>query len=141
MKKFIVPVDGSDNSMRAIDKAVEMAKLLDGELVIFNAVDNIKFYSSSESDIERLDGLQDYSKSILTSAQTHIDKLAFTNYQLVSEIGDPTSAICDYAAKNGMDLIVIGSQGINAGKFRGIFVGSIANKVVSCSDLPVMVIK
>lgn len=141
MKKILIPVDGSDYSMRAVEKGVELAKKFDSEIVLINAYELLNFSESKENEEARADALQKYSEKILEKSQPVLSKLNFSNYQLVSEVDEPTSAICNYADKNGIDLIIMGSQGLNAGKFKGIFVGSITRKVISCTGLPVLVVK
>lgn len=141
MKKILIPIDGSDYSMRAVEKGVELAKKFDSEIVIINAIEYLDLLESRESEKARTDALGEYSRKILDKSKPILNMLNFSNYQLVSELDEPTNAICKYADKNGMDLIIMGSQGLNAGKFKGIFVGSITRKVISCTNLPVLVVK
>ena len=62
-----------------------------------------------------------------------IEKEAF------SETGSPAVVILDFATSNDMDLIVMGSRGL--GLFKGALIGSVSQKVVEESPIPVMVIK
>lgn len=141
MKKILIPIDGSDFSLRAVEKGAEIAKQFDSEIVLFNAIDYIKFDDRGRNELAILGELERYSQSALEKGKDLLEGLNFNNFKLVSETGNTTNLVCGYADKNGMDLIVMGSQGLNAGKIKGIFIGSIARKVVSCSQIPVLVVK
>jgi nucleotide-binding universal stress UspA family protein len=57
-------------------------------------------------------------------------------------IVDPTSivgAIVDYAERENIDLIVIGSRGLSG--FKKLLLGSVASGVVTYANCPVMVVK
>jgi nucleotide-binding universal stress UspA family protein len=52
---------------------------------------------------------------------------------------DPAAkAICEYAKKNGNDLIVIGSHG--AGRLQSLFLGTTAQRILKLAPCPVLVI-
>ncbi len=51
---------------------------------------------------------------------------------------DPTS-IVDYAERENIDLIVVGSRGLSG--FKKLLLGSIASGVVTYAHCPVMVVK
>ena len=46
-KEILVPMDGSENSMRALDKAVEMAQHYNSKLVLVHVVDAQNLFSYS----------------------------------------------------------------------------------------------
>jgi nucleotide-binding universal stress UspA family protein len=53
--------------------------------------------------------------------------------------GTPHRAILDYAAENGVDLIVIGTHGRSGA--RHVALGSVAERVVRFSDVPVLTVR
>jgi len=53
------------------------------------------------------------------------------------EIGEPATCIIAFADKTRCDEIVVGSRGL--GGIKGVFLGSVANKVIHISTLPVVV--
>jgi nucleotide-binding universal stress UspA family protein len=53
--------------------------------------------------------------------------------------GSKVDAILDYAEKNSVDLIVMGTRGITG--FKRILVGSVASAVVASAPCPVMVVR
>jgi nucleotide-binding universal stress UspA family protein len=62
--------------------------------------------------------------------------------RLKTEVLDGDSqvkVIIDYAKKNSVDLIVIGSTGVTG--FKRLFLGSVANAVVNSAHCPVMLVR
>ena len=62
--------------------------------------------------------------------------------RLKTEVLDGESevqVIIEYAKKNSVDLIVIGSRGLS--KFRRLLLGSVADALVSHAPCPVMLIR
>ncbi|MGI9120532.1 MAG: universal stress protein [Acidimicrobiales bacterium] len=58
---------------------------------------------------------------------------------LRTEPGDPASVICQVAADDGFDLIVVGSHG--AGFVRRLLMGSVSHHVLHHAPCPVMVVR
>ena len=61
------------------------------------------------------------------------------NVKTASVLGKPAEEIVDYAAKNGVDLIIMASHG-RAGVSRWAY-GSVADKVLRSSCVPVLLVK
>ncbi len=59
--------------------------------------------------------------------------------EVVEESDTVGKAIIDYAKKNNMDVIVIGTTGMSA--VEQIFVGSVANNVIHHAHCPVFAIR
>lgn len=143
MKRIMVPVDGSEFSLRAIEKAVEIGRAFDSEIILYNGIQDVRHDYDVGVKIKHHQekNLRIYSDKILEESKAVLNKLNYINYRTVAEKGFLVSIICDYSSNSDVDLIVMGSQGMNAGKLRGIFVGSITRKVINCTDLPVLVVK
>lgn len=141
MKKILIPVDGSEFSMRAVEKGVEIAKSMNSEIVLLSAGHKLTFDEDKETELEAAKYFKRRSEEVLSKGKEILEGLNFTNYKLVSEIADVSDAIINYAKTQDMDLIIMGSQGLNAGRIKGIFIGSITRKVIYQTDLPVLVVK
>jgi nucleotide-binding universal stress UspA family protein len=59
--------------------------------------------------------------------------------EVVEESDSVAKSIIDYAKKNDMDVIVIGTKGMTA--VEGFFLGSVANKVIHHAHCPVFAIR
>jgi nucleotide-binding universal stress UspA family protein len=54
-------------------------------------------------------------------------------------VGDIAEEIGAYAARNGMDMIVMGSHG--HGRVANLLLGSVTAKVLATTDLPVLIVR
>ena len=142
MKKILIPVDGSDFSMRAVEKGAEIAKEMNSEIVLLNAVERVTFdEDEKENELVASKHLKRRSEKALAKGKAILDNLNISNVTMVSEVADADDAIVDYADKHAMDLVIMGSQGLNAGKIKAIFVGSVTRKVIYQCDIPILIVK
>ncbi|GAB6178715.1 universal stress protein [Desulfotomaculum defluvii] len=138
MFRYLLAVDGSENSKRAAQYLAELTKLRDK--MDITAIHVIKPKPGNQigdtpltkdSDIER--GWQ-----ILNEQTFEFQKLGFPiKKQLV--FGKPEQAIIDYAQKNDFTQIVVGSRGLT--DFRGLLFGSVSHQVLHQSHCPVTLVK
>ncbi len=145
MKKILIPVDGSDYSKRAVKKGAEVAKAFDSEVILLNVID-LKFAIPSQATIKfssaydvLMDRSRDNSKKLLEEAK---DLLKGVAKDVKTEIieGDSSISIIRYLEKNDIDLIIMGSQGVSGG-LKGLLIGSVTNKVLHNTHVPVLVVK
>ena len=141
MKTILVPVDGSDNFLRAIKMAIDSFKangsatmhLVTVQLPI--ASGNVKSFFSPEA----IRGYyEDEGRAALLPAKALLDQagVPYTEEILVGQIG-PT--IADYAKKHQCDHIFMGTRGL--GSISSVVLGSVTTKVLSLVDIPVTLIK
>ena len=121
--RILVPVDGSLGASRAAEKAAFLAGQCGAQLDILFVGDELSQDLTAEAIFA--DILQ------RLPAALHVKK------HLAS--GSVPQAILDTAKTSGADLIVMGSRGL--GIFRGAFLGSVSQKVMEESPLPVLIVK
>lgn len=140
--KVMLAVDGSEGSARAAKVAFEVAEMTKSKLFIIHViptsiVNQFSLMSDANPD-EVLDKYEAKGKKLLDGYRG-----AAADYKLdidlILEKGSPSERIILKAKENEVDLIVIGSTG-SAGKLRS-GVGSSAERVVSGSESPVLVVK
>jgi nucleotide-binding universal stress UspA family protein len=119
MKKILIPVDGSSYSVRAVKKGAEIAKAFDGEVVLLNVID-IKFAVPAQATV----GFSSAAKDIKT--------------EIIE--GDSSISIIKYIENNDIDLVIMGSQGVSGG-LKGLLIGSVTNRVLHNTHVPVLVVK
>jgi nucleotide-binding universal stress UspA family protein len=140
--KLLVAIDGSSNSMRALQFAIELARKLSApaELVLVNAHDDIALRGASQFvGKDAVDGyLDDLARSELKDAleRASQSKVPFTTRMLRGPIAP---AIAEEAKTAGCDMIVLGSKGRTA--LKDLLIGSVAQRVASISDVPVTLVK
>jgi len=141
-KSIVVAVDGSKESDRAVEVAVELAEKLGSKVTFIHVVSVPEFGETKIVDgkIEKKihDALVDAGEKILTKA-TEVSQAKGVSASERLVVGYPANAIETEAGKLGADLIVMGSKG-TAG-VRRMLIGSTAEKVIRWSSIPVLVIK
>jgi nucleotide-binding universal stress UspA family protein len=139
MTKFLIPIDGSKTSIRALDYVVKRKRR--GEPVqVF--ILNVQNPISPRGRLVTRSMIRDYqlhvSEEILGKSEVQTRK-RFLEADTYMEIGDPAAIILDFARRTKCQEIVIGSRGL--GGLKGVLLGSVANKVIQGSPVPVVVVK
>lgn len=142
MYKLLVPIDSSENSMRALDFALGVAREIGPiELCLVNAQEKsivygeVEVYLSTEK-AEKM--LHEHAQELLRPA---IEKAKAAGVPFTSTIlvGDIAPSIVRHAEDAGCSGIVMGTHGRTA--IGSLFMGSVAMKVVHLSKLPVTLVK
>lgn len=138
--KILVPVDGSDNSYRALDAALFFSDKLGSKVAAVHVMEDIPvLHIQSEKLLREL--LEDYKNQqqlILTKSSEIARKKGLTIDTILLR-GNPSSIILDFCEKEKSDVIVMGSRGL--GKFKELVLGSVSSKIVYHSRFPVMLIR
>lgn len=128
--RILVPVDGSDCSVRAVEFATGMADQYDGEVLVAHI-------SDADTDAARtvLDGVRE-----AVDDHDH-DRVRFE--VVVREMASPTAGqigheIVGHAAEVDADHVVMGHHG--AGMVERAILGSAAETVVRAETTPVTVV-
>lgn len=135
--KILFATDGSEHSLRAGEKAFELASYNQGARVdIVYVVDG----KHSKEDVLHNWGVSasDKRKAKLELIEQKAKHLEI-KYELVFLHGEPGPTIVDYANKNHFDIVVIGSRGLNI--FQEMVLGSVSHKVAKRANCPVMIVK
>ncbi len=141
MRTILIPVDGSESSARAVKAAIKAAKDFGGaSLHLLNVhppivSGNVKRFFSPEAIN---DYYQDEGRSALLPAKALLDEASLPYTEEVA-VGHIAPTIAEYAKKKQCDLIIMGTRGL--GSVTGLVLGSIAVKVISLVDIPVVLIK
>jgi len=146
ISKILAAIDGSKPSMRALDMAISMAKLMkDMELDIILVVPYPVQYITGENPtgdmtlMERLTTLKEKGESILNQAKDYAVSNGVMNVNIFLRQGDPAKEILELAKDKNPDLIVIGNR--RRGFIKGVFLGSVSQRVAANSECAVLVVK
>ena len=143
MLKFLVPVDGSDSSMRAVGQLADRLGWFKEpvEIHLINVQPPVPFGGRVSSVVGR-DKLDQYHQEegmvALKPATQKLDA-ARVKYHYHIVVGDAAEEICRYAKDKGCDQIYMGTRGL--GKVSGLVLGSVATKVIHLSPVPVLLVK
>jgi len=135
IKKILVPIDGSKNSMRGLDEAIYLARQCHATITGLYV---IPIYPRNFGDaiMPYQIHLTKSAKKFMESAKTECAQKGIV-FKSKIIFGSPTIEINEMA--KGFDIVVIGSRGQSG--LKEIFLGSVANAVVHKSKIPVLVIK
>lgn len=123
IQKILVPVDGSVNGCKAVDEAIFFATKCKADLDFVYVASNINKDIPSHIVFDRI-----WEK---IPEDLHASKHV--------ETGNIAKAIVRVASQEHSDLIVMGSRGL--GLFKGALIGSVSQKVMEESPVPVMIVK
>jgi nucleotide-binding universal stress UspA family protein len=141
-KNILVAIDGSKESDRAVEVAVELAEKTSSKLTFLHVVSVPDFGETRILDDKLTKKIQDALVETGKKITAKAVKVAQTARVPASEkivVGYPATAIISEAGKLDVDLIVMGSKG--AAGVRRMLIGSTAEKVLRWSSIPVLVIK
>ncbi len=139
MSRILIAIDGSKASMKAIDYVVRRKRKGERiEAYILNVQPSISPKAGLITRGMIKEYLNQESEKVLRTPEIKPMK-HYLKADTYVEIGDPATCIIAFADKTKCDEIVVGSRGL--GSVKGVFLGSVANKVIQISTLPVVVVK
>ena len=138
--RILVPVDGSDNSLRALDAALLLSEKIGAEVTAIHVMEDIPILHIQSEKLlrELVDAYKKETQQILSKCSDIATRkgLSITTKLLQGNVG---STILDFCEREKYDVIIMGSRGM--GKFKELVLGSVSNKVVHHSSCPVMIIR
>ena len=148
-KRILVCLDGSKLAEQIMPYATEEAIHFQGKLVLLQVVQEPVAFSPGipgEAPVPiETDTMVERTKEALNRARDYLEKLAVPlrkkgiQVKTVAIPGRADEAILDYANTNSIGLITIATHG-HSGFRRAVF-GSVADRVLRESGLPVLVIR
>jgi nucleotide-binding universal stress UspA family protein len=138
-KHILVPTDFGEPASRALDLAIALASKFESKLTLFHAS-----WMPPTADVAYGKGLPWPTDAYVQEAEKELAKVASRTREQFPQIessvvkGEPWEEILRAAKERGADLIVMGTHG-RRGLSR-VFLGSVAEKVVRLSPIPVLTI-
>ena len=143
-KRILVPVDGSQHALVALELAVRLQAAGGGELLILTVFRHHSLLEASLSMVrpeepENMDDvLRDHARDVAEQAKALAAALGSAQLRAFVKKGPPARTIVAFGEEKGADLIVLGSRGL--GDLEGYLLGSVSHKVTSLADCPVLVV-
>jgi nucleotide-binding universal stress UspA family protein len=135
-KHILVATDFSEHAAHAFDVAIGIARKLDARVTLMHAyyLPPVAYDGGLTWPIEDLSSLakKDFERVVSEAKQ------AFPQLESTFESGYPSETIIATAERVGADMIVIGTHGRRG--LPRMLLGSVAEKVVRTSPLPVLTI-
>ena len=147
MKKILIPIDGSEFSDRALQMGKDLAQTIGGSVVLLHVV-NVEIpsyvdFTSTSAIGSNLDSVRaaaaENAKIVLDKGKEFLGDLCCVA-TLETSGYSPADSIVRTADAEGVDLIIMGSEG--TGSFsKGILMGSVTNRVLHLTKIPLLVVK
>jgi nucleotide-binding universal stress UspA family protein len=141
-KKIMIATDGSELVRKAVDSAIEIAKLSEAQMyaiyVIVQGGYSITPYINAEWEKAMKEHLWQEGQEA-TAYVENVGRASNVEVKSIILEGSPAVEIIDFAEKNDIDLIVMGSHGKSA--IKRFLIGSVAEKVVKHSKIAVLVVR
>lgn len=140
-KRLLVPVDGSELSLKALDGAIEFAKYLGASVVVMTVVEPYSYTNLSEYRPESIEQYEErvetQASELLAKCKAQLEAAGVPADVAMAKNFSPAEAILAQAKREGADLIVMSSHGRTA--LAAVFLGSETQKVLTQANIPVMV--
>ena len=137
--KILIAVDSSEYSMKAAKKGLELAHQLGVKAALIFVVDKSKAMGNIDAGITHEQALIVLKKE----AEQTMDELAemYNGNELMKFMpeGNPEEDILKTAENWKADLLVLGTHGRTG--LKHLFMGSVAERVLRHSNIPVMVVR
>lgn len=141
--KLLVTTDGSDHSLKTVEKAIELAIPLKAEVTVLSVVQNVPIHVFPEGfstqeylSIEKK--LEKNAKDLLDQAEQKFKENGLKVDTIIG-MGNPADFICKVADEGDYDMVILGSRGL--GGFKQLILGSVSNKVAHFVKKSVLIVK
>ena len=134
--KVLVPLDGSKQSYKALDSAINLAQMSGAEITAFHSIPHIDLGGPRTKHLE--EQIVSQGNDILKKAVTYANK---KKIKIKTKIvrGSPAFTTVKFAKSGNFDHIVMSTTG--TGSANGEMFGSVSNYVLHKSKIPVYLIK
>ena len=148
ISKILVPHDGTDMSDKALEKAVELAKAFNAQLILLNVIEQVPVPPSIMLGSDPV-LIKRARRSVMRVLEQGWNKLAeIKGHELEKDkvsmisdclVGAAADQILRYARTNKIDVIVMGSARLKGlSKIKAL--GSVTRKVSELADCPVLIV-
>jgi nucleotide-binding universal stress UspA family protein len=142
MLKMLIAVDGSEHARRAVEAAARLARAgTRVDALLLNVREAPVYYGELPPfDFESIERMQlEKQAALLEAALAHARAHGLENAATLAATGQSAQEIARVAADRNVDWIVMGTRGMNA--LGGLLLGSVAQRVVHLTTVPVTLVK
>lgn len=141
IKKILFPVDYIENSSKILPYVLSMAEKYESMIYLLHVVPNIDKWGVHYLPHP---SMKTFQAEAMEGAKKAMEKLCndqlkgCPNFKRLLVSGDPAIEILNMVEAEGIDLVIMGTHGRKG--LEQVFFGSVAEKVVKKSPVPVFVI-
>lgn len=133
IKKILIPLDLSENSLLALEHGIFMGKLFKADIDLVHILENHSWFGAAPT--QPLPDTEKKLNELVTSIKTQLGG----KVNLHVKSGKIAKSIVEVATKIKSDIIVMGTHGVSG--FEEFFAGSNAFRVVNDSPCPVITVQ
>ena len=143
-RSIVVGTDGSDTAQKAVDAAIDLARLSGARLELVSAyepVPNQRLRQEARqmpADLQWMVNPREDVDATLSEAAERVGECGI-EWRTYAREGDPADAILDVAEELASDLIVVGNKGMTGAK--RFVLGSVPNKVSHHAPCSVLIVR
>ncbi|XP_057961054.1 uncharacterized protein LOC131153049 [Malania oleifera] len=156
-KRVMVAIDESENSYNALMWVLDNLKesITKSPLVIFAAqpppqynytfaasLGSARMYCPVSATADFVNSVREQEKKVVLGLLEKAKSICTSRgvkAEIVTDIGDPSTAICNAVEKLEISLLILGNQG--TGKLKSTLLGSVSSYCVQNAKCPVLVVK
>jgi len=139
LRRILIPLDGSPLAEAIIEHGVHIGRIMDAEYTLLRVIDPTALgLSVHDENVAAATAVQ----PLKDRAQIYLDRQAEElrarglPVDTVVIVGEPSASILNYARAHSIDLIAMATHG--RGGFSLLLLGSVADKVLRGSSLPLL---
>lgn len=137
--RILVPIDGSDFSLRALRYSGQLAKEYGATLVLLSVVHAPSAMTTGPISRDQWQSyVEETGNQVLVSAIASLKEMGVEPEKTIIEMGDPAEVILMPEMTEGFDLVVMGKRGM--GRLQGMLMGSVSSKVASHLATPLLLV-
>jgi nucleotide-binding universal stress UspA family protein len=140
--RILVAIDGSENSSRAADLAIDLAKKSKAAFFVISVVRNPVLTNPPPGaavqqpvDNARIEGERVVQLAVLRAEAQGIK----TRGEIIENVPSVADAILDYANEWKVDLVVVGTRGLSG--VKKILLGSVSSELLSRASCSLVVVR
>jgi YjbE family integral membrane protein len=140
--RVLLPVDGSDGSLRAVDHLIRQSAVLKGalEIHLLNVQQALSQGVTSFVSGEQVESYhREEGEKALAAARAKLDAAALPYQSHVVVGAEAGQVIADYVAQKNCNQVVMGTRGL--GSVAGALLGSVTTQAISLLKVPVLLVK
>jgi nucleotide-binding universal stress UspA family protein len=138
INRILLPVDGSDHSMHAAQYAIDLAKIMQAEIVLLHSHKPFPVVLGEPYFQNAVNKIMKQSNALLEPYRKVLKKKEVCFTDRIME-GHANDVIVDVAKIEKCDLIVMGSRGRT--DLEGLLLGSNTHRVLKTAPCPVLVMR
>ena len=139
-KNILVGIDGSKEAESALNKAIDIAKRNEANLLIAHVIDTTSFAIAETYTSTAVESAKAYAQQLLEKYKSQAEVKGVKHVEIVAEYGSPKAIMAKkLPEQHATDLIVCGAVGMNA--LERLLIGSVSSYITRHAPCDVLIMR